>query len=105
MIPQKGSNQLNVPQTDKNLDGPPSIISVPEEIKDAEGAENYWFFFNAWLSKQYDNKQMNCEKFSSTENGKPLQSLMGKLNWITLKLVWITFLKIKFPVYRKYYYY
>ncbi|RTG90643.1 uncharacterized protein DC041_0002340 [Schistosoma bovis] len=76
MIPQKGSNQLNVPQTDKNLDGPPSIISVPEEIKDAEGAENYWFFFSAWLSKQYDNKQMNCEKFSSTENGKPLQSLM-----------------------------
>ncbi|VDP26141.1 unnamed protein product [Schistosoma curassoni] len=76
MIPQKGSDQLNVPQTDKNLDGPPSIISVPEEIKDAEGAENYWFFFNAWLSKQYDNKQMNCEKFSSTENGKPLQSLM-----------------------------
>ncbi|CAH8570297.1 unnamed protein product [Schistosoma margrebowiei] len=76
MIPQKGSNQLNVPQTDKSLDGPPSIISVPEEIKDAEGAENYWFFFNAWLSKQYDNKQMNCEKFSSTENGKPLQSLM-----------------------------
>ncbi|VDP32279.1 unnamed protein product [Schistosoma mattheei] len=76
MIPQKGSDQLNVPQTDKNLDGSPSIISVPEEIKDAEGAENYWFFFNAWLSKQYDNKQMNCEKFSSTENGKPLQSLM-----------------------------
>ncbi|CAH8516071.1 unnamed protein product [Schistosoma turkestanicum] len=85
MIPQKDSNQFNYTQNDKNIDGPPNNFSVPEEIKDAEGAENYWFFFNAWLSKQYDKKQMNGESFSSTEDGKPLQTLMESYYEVIVK--------------------
>ncbi|KAK4470570.1 hypothetical protein MN116_006112, partial [Schistosoma mekongi] len=82
---EKDANQLNTLRNDKNVSNSSPRITIPEEIKDAEGAENYWFFFNTWLSKQYDNKQMNCETFSSTESGKPLHNLMESYYEVIVK--------------------
>ncbi|CAH8592932.1 unnamed protein product [Heterobilharzia americana] len=70
--PQKDSSLNYVGSVDKRIDNSPSTVPIPEDIKDAEGAENYWFNFNTLLSKQ----QMNCEAFSSTESGIQLQKLM-----------------------------
>ncbi|KAH8871549.1 Lipoxygenase homology domain-containing protein 1 [Schistosoma japonicum] len=84
-IPEKDANQLNTLRNDINASSPSPRITIPEEIKDAEGAENYWFFFNTWLSKQHDNKQMNCETFSCTESGKPLHTLMESYYEVIVK--------------------
>ncbi|VDQ08613.1 unnamed protein product, partial [Trichobilharzia regenti] len=77
--PQKEFNPTNVTSLNRQQHNSPTVAIIPEGIKDAEGGENYWFYFNAWLSKQQGDKQMSCEAVSSTENGTHLQKLMGKL--------------------------
>nr|CAH8854289.1 unnamed protein product [Trichobilharzia regenti] len=83
--PQKEFNPTNVTSLNRQQHNSPTVAIIPEGIKDAEGGENYWFYFNAWLSKQQGDKQMSCEAVSSTENGTHLQKLMESSYEVTVK--------------------